>query len=153
VLETLKVRGNHRPLLKVKVPAFQINADHVGERVITRVILKPRLNASLATGSIAVTTVEDHPLINHYRLVQTVLADVFNEALEVLSNKEREKVCQGVEWNFATRRTWVAPEAALNITRVLLERLTAFNWMTVMAITVVLKRDLCLQKASYRWVA
>ena len=59
-----------------KMTASQIEADHIGHRIIASVFLTPHRHPGRLAGAIAIAPVEDFALVQHDGLAQPVRADV-----------------------------------------------------------------------------
>jgi hypothetical protein len=81
-------------LVLSQVPAMQVQRQHVRGRALAAPLLKPRLDAGVLAGPVAVAAVEDLALVEDDGLEQAVLLQVADELAELraLDLQQREEI-------------------------------------------------------------
>ncbi len=97
-LECRQLRSNHCPLAFTQMPASQVEANDIGNRVIATIWQERGLDSGPDAGPVAIAAIEDLILVNHYRLAQAVCADVLGQRLKVFALDEGEDLSERVEF-------------------------------------------------------
>src|SRR5947207_3256665 len=93
--ERCQFRGNHCSLRRIQMPAPQVEANDIGNRIRALVSFESRFDTGLNAGAITVAAVKDLALMQNDGFMDPVRVDILDQRLEVFAFSSGKRFARG----------------------------------------------------------